>query len=353
MKKAIAIVAMVITAIVVTPVALLVVVVAPAITVSPVTCQITGRVGALSARQSAIVADIASRAELSNLGDSAVRVGVQASLALTGLINEPATGTGVGIFDFAPKGQWGPLALLTNAQEDALLFMTALDRNQKWLTQSPAVAASEVMAVGGTSGTATPARFALVSKEASTITNDVVAMASAQNSCGAAAPVTLVGVGNGGLPSGYQIPAGLSAQRTTVVEAAIAQIGKKYVWGAADPAVGFDCSGLVMWAWQQASPSVALDHYTVSQWQQTVPLTSLVGALPGDLVLVPGSDGSLNPPNPQHVAMYIGDINGVPWVVAAADQQLGIIAQTYSSLISGGLIAVGHIPTSDPSNGGL
>jgi cell wall-associated NlpC family hydrolase len=28
---------------------------------------------------------------------------------------------------------------------------------------------------------------------------------------------------------------------------------------------------------------------------------------PGDLVLIPGSDGSLSPPNPQHVGMYIGD----------------------------------------------
>jgi hypothetical protein len=30
-------------------------------------------------------------------------------------------------------------------------------------------------------------------------------------------------------------------------------------------------------------------------------------------------------------------------VVDAADEQLGVIAQTYSSFIAGGLIAVGHI----------
>src|ERR1700731_352473 len=164
MNKVMAIVAMVLAAIVVTPLALLIVVVAPAIAVSPVTCQITGQVGSLSPSQSAVVADIAGRAELSNLGDSAVRVGVQAALALTGLVNEPATATRVGIFAFDPQGQWGPLAALTSAKEDALLFMAVLERNQSWLTQSPAIAASKVMAVGGTNGVATPARFSAVAK---------------------------------------------------------------------------------------------------------------------------------------------------------------------------------------------
>jgi hypothetical protein len=70
-----------------------------------------------------------------------------------------------------------------------------------------------------------------------------------------------------------------------------------------------------------------------------------VGASPGDLVLVPGSDGSMTPENPQHVGMYIGDVNGVPWVVAAADSQLGVIAQSYNSFVAGGLIAVGHVRT--------
>ena len=36
------------------------------------------------------------------------------------------------------------------------------------------------------------------------------------------------------------------------VAAAKSVIGAPYVWGSANPAVGFDCSGLTSWAWGQA-----------------------------------------------------------------------------------------------------
>jgi hypothetical protein len=66
-------------------------------------------------------------------------------------------------------------------------------------------------------------------------------------------------------------------------------------------------------------------------------VTSFAAISPGDLVLVPGADGSLA--SPGHVAIYIG----AGLVVAAADVQVGIIVQTYSSLISGGLSGIRHI----------
>ncbi|MBV9351226.1 MAG: C40 family peptidase, partial [Mycobacterium sp.] len=42
-----------------------------------------------------------------------------------------------------------------------------------------------------------------------------------------------------------------TSEGATAVEAALTQIGSPYVWGGAAPG-GFDCSGLVMWAFQQA-----------------------------------------------------------------------------------------------------
>ena len=41
-------------------------------------------------------------------------------------------------------------------------------------------------------------------------------------------------------------------QRHVFVEALHAQIGKPYIWGAQDPQVGFDCSGLIVYALRQS-----------------------------------------------------------------------------------------------------
>jgi cell wall-associated NlpC family hydrolase len=327
------------------PAALMIGVGGPALAVSPGGCVITGQVGQLSTTQSQVVETIAGRAELTGDPKAAIALGVDVSLALTNLTNLAPTQSAVGIFAFDPNGQWGPADLLTSSGEDTVLFMAALEATPSWDTQAVPAAAHSIMASYGVAVPATKRVFKKALKKANAITNDVLAMEMAQNACGAAQTSTLTGVGGGALPASYQIPATATPQESEAVAAAIAQVGDPYVWGAASPATGFDCSGLTMWAWAQATPAITLDHYTVSQWNETSPLPSLAGASPGDLVLVPGSDGTLNPPNPQHVGMYIGDIAGVPWVVAAADAQLGVIAQTYASFIAGGLIAVGHITT--------
>jgi cell wall-associated NlpC family hydrolase len=59
-----------------------------------------------------------------------------------------------------------------------------------------------------------------------------------------------------------------------------------------------------MAAW--AAAGVALPHYTVAQYQLGTPVAAPSLLTPGDLIFIPGSDGSLNPPNPQHVGMYLG-----------------------------------------------
>ena len=99
------------------------------------------------------------------------------------------------------------------------------------------------------------------------------------------------------------------------VQAALSQIGKPYVWGGASPAEGFDCSGLVMYAWGAAG--VSLPHYSVFQYEDTKPI-SAAELLPGDLVFYDTGSG----PQPGHEAMYIG--NGM---VVAADQP-GTAVQT-------------------------
>lgn len=91
-------------------------------------------------------------------------------------------------------------------------------------------------------------------------------------------------------------PGSLPATAASVaVRTALAQQGVPYVYGGSTPA-GFDCSGLVMYAW--AAAGVSLPHSSESQFYDTtqVPTTDLA---PGDLVFYNGTP-------PGHVAMYVG-----------------------------------------------
>jgi cell wall-associated NlpC family hydrolase len=78
-----------------------------------------------------------------------------------------------------------------------------------------------------------------------------------------------------------------------VVGVALSQIGTNYVWGGAAPG-GFDCSGLVMWAYAQVG--VSIPHSTYSQYSVGVPV-SRDQLQPGDLVFFDGLG---------HVGLYIG-----------------------------------------------
>jgi len=94
---------------------------------------------------------------------------------------------------------------------------------------------------------------------------------------------------------------------------AIAQLGKPYVWGAQGPDA-FDCSGLTMTAW--ASAGVTIPRVTYTQATAGTPV-SIQAPRTGDLVLIPGSDGTAT--NPGHVGMVAGTDNArAVWLVEAA-----------------------------------
>jgi cell wall-associated NlpC family hydrolase len=75
--------------------------------------------------------------------------------------------------------------------------------------------------------------------------------------------------------------------------AAMSQLGTPYVWGGASPG-GFDCSGLVMWAYAQVG--VSLPHSSYAQYGYGVPV-SRDQLQAGDLVFFDGLG---------HVGIYIG-----------------------------------------------
>ena len=81
------------------------------------------------------------------------------------------------------------------------------------------------------------------------------------------------------------------------VNAAQSQRGVPYVWGGASPGYGFDCSGLTMWAWDQAGVSLA--HGATEQYYE-IQHVSMSDLQPGDLIFY-GNSYVL-----YHVVMYIG-----------------------------------------------
>ena len=93
-------------------------------------------------------------------------------------------------------------------------------------------------------------------------------------------------------PEAAVIPGGAA---TTAVQAALTRIGSPYSWGGSGPNA-FDCSGLVMWAYQQAG--INLPHSSQAMASGGTPV-STDAMQPGDLVTYYG-DAS-------HVGMYIGD----------------------------------------------
>jgi cell wall-associated NlpC family hydrolase len=104
----------------------------------------------------------------------------------------------------------------------------------------------------------------------------------------------------GGIPPGDMAPPGAvpgdgAPEAATVIQAALSRIGSPYSWGGSGPNA-FDCSGLVMWSFQQAGISLPHSSQALAHGGQPVSMDQMQ---PGDLVTY-YSDAS-------HVAIYIGD----------------------------------------------
>jgi len=133
----------------------------------------------------------------------------------------------------------------------------------------------------------------------------------------AAQTVTLVNVGS-------------SAQGLAAVRAAESQIGVPYVWGGETPGSGFDCSGLVQWAWAQAG--IQIPRTTESQWPDMVHV-ALNDLQPGDLLFYYNLDGDSAV---DHVVMYVGSGTwGSSTVIAAAHTGTNV---SFAPVFTNGLI---------------
>jgi cell wall-associated NlpC family hydrolase len=91
--------------------------------------------------------------------------------------------------------------------------------------------------------------------------------------------------------------AGLTA--AVAVKAALSQLDTPYLWGGDSPA-GFDCSGLVQWAYARAG--VALPRVAQDQYDAGPTLARAAALVPGDLLFF-----GTGPRSVTHVGIYLGD----------------------------------------------
>jgi peptidoglycan DL-endopeptidase CwlO len=108
-----------------------------------------------------------------------------------------------------------------------------------------------------------------------------------------------------------------------VVGAAMQYLGVPYVWGGASPR-GFDCSGLVMYAF--AKIGISLPHSSYAQFGMGTPVS--IGQLqPGDLVFFSGAS---------HVGIYIGGGQFIHAPHTGDVVKISSLSGYYSSAFAGG-----------------
>jgi cell wall-associated NlpC family hydrolase len=189
-------------------------------------------------------------------------------------------------------------SLATANEQEAAATKATLNQVQGQLAQEVAQAAiveaqQEAAAAAAAASAAEQQQAAAAAEAAAAVAGAVGGASSGAAATNAAnGAATYVGpVGGTGSGDGPQMAA---------VQAAVSQLGVPYVFGGEKSDVGFDCSGLVQWAWAQAG--VSIPRTTETQWPALTHV-SLDALEPGDLLFYYNLDGDNQV---DHVVMYTG-----------------------------------------------
>lgn len=104
------------------------------------------------------------------------------------------------------------------------------------------------------------------------------------------------------IPAGTESPSASARELTDrIVETALGAMGEPYRWGGTDTDEGFDCSGLVWYAY--SSHGVRLPRTSRDQARAGRPVSANVPSLrAGDILLFSDDPGTIT-----HVGLYVGD----------------------------------------------
>ncbi len=242
----------------------------------------------LTPGQSDVARQIAGVAVVRGLGERGALIGIMTAITESTLVNvdhgDDSGPSSIGVFQ--QMTSWGSLAQRTDPAQSAGLFFDRLVNVPGWQNLEPWAAAQAVQESEFSDGSNYESNLG----QAQAITTALLVTAT---------------------PGGDSSSAPVSApnpQAQIAVDYALAQIGKKFAFGASGPQA-FDSSGLTFTAWAQAGVRVPRASFQQASLR-TVPMTQLQ---PGDLITtnVPVS----------HVAIYVGD----GMAVSAASEQLGIV----------------------------
>lgn len=317
-------------------------------------CATSGPISGLSndeAENARIVAAVAT----SRGGNRAALIALMTGLAESNLLvlsnpNDragraiPSQGVGydhdsLGIFQ--QRASWGSAAQRMDPIVSTNLFIDALLSQDGWDSVEPWQAAQDVQR-STFDGKPVPANGFSTTKGANYLAQidpamallNVIQIGADKLDCGGGTGDPPTGAsGPSGLPATYSVPPTTSGPARIAVMFALAQLGKPYLWGGTGPN-SFDCSGLMLQAWGRAGQH--LGRTTFDQIKAGTPTTESA-LLPGDLVLTPGSDGSLA--SPGHVGMFIGD--GLVILAPKTGDVIKVV--TFSSLTARGISGLRHI----------
>jgi peptidoglycan DL-endopeptidase CwlO len=296
-------------------------------------CVVSGPVPGLSTAQATNAETVVAASQALGAGDLGAQIALMTAYTESTLENlGPQIGNdgSLGLFQQRVAAGWGTAAEELDPTEATGMFVQRLLAVPGWQTIPPWVAAQDVQRSAFSDGSNYQKNWSL----SGTLFTSIIGFAGARGCGGENGAVPAGPASQFGLPTGYSIPSNATPAETLAITYAISKLGDRYVWGAAGPNQ-FDCSGLTMMAWAQAG--VTLNHYTGDQVREGTAVGSYADISPGDLVLIPGSDGTLA--NPGHVGMYIG----YALVLSAVDPQHGVIVQTWANFSGGGISGIRHL----------
>jgi cell wall-associated NlpC family hydrolase len=184
-------------------------------------------------------------------------------------------------------------------EQEAAATKSTLNQVQGQLAQE--VAAAAIQEAQQEAAAAAAARNAAAQQQAAAAAATAATVAGAVGGSSSGAAATTAADQAGGATGPVGGSASGSSAGMAAVQAAVSQLGVPYVFGGEEAGVGFDCSGLVQWAWGQAG--VTIPRTTETQWP-VLTHVSLDALEPGDLLFYQNldNDGGLV----DHVVMYAG-----------------------------------------------
>lgn len=247
----------------------------------------------LTAPQAANAAIIVAVAQQAGVGQVGAVDAVDAAMTESRLVNvNGGDRDSLGLFQERPSQGWGKPADIMNPAYAAGQFFDRLAALPGWQTM-PAPQAAQAVERSGF-----PQRYQTWAQPAASLVAGLDGAGACTNAASAPIPGATTQV-----PAGFALPPGTPGPVVTAVAYALGQLGKPYEFGGTGPSA-FDCSGLVMMAYRQAS--VTLPRTTYDQVTSGQPIYDPSTLAPGDLLFIEGSDPGPGGA-PGHVGMYIGD----------------------------------------------